>query len=265
MDVVEEQAEDIGDKMIRVENLTFKYDDTLVLDQIDLSFCSNGVYGILGPNGAGKSTLLKVLGKILKVESGHIFLDDRDINQYSRMELARKVAYVPQQFVPQYAFTVQQLLEMGRHPYHGQFDEISQDEKRLIGEAVCATGLVGMEDHFITELSGGELQRVMIARAIVQDTPVIILDEPISHLDIHFQQGIIHMLQRISREKNKLVITVLHDMNVGLNYCDYIHLIHNHTVVSGKPEEVLTLDRLKDIYGINLVSVSNGDKSYIQW
>lgn len=251
--------------MIRIDNLTFTYDETMVLDRIQLDFEEKGVYGILGPNGAGKSTLLKIIGKILRVDNGQVFIRDKDINHYSRMELARLVAYVPQQFVPEYAFTVSQLLEMGRHPYHGQFDHINSDERKIIGEAICATGLSGMEDHYITELSGGELQRVMIARALVQDTPIIILDEPISHLDIHYQQEIIHLLQEISDKKNKLIITVLHDMNVGLNYCDHIHLIHDHHVISGQPRDVLTLKRLKKIYGVDLVSVDSGEKTYIQW
>lgn len=251
--------------MIHISGLTFLYDEHLVLDQISLDFGNAGLYGILGPNGAGKSTLLKNIGGILSVDNNTIRIDGKDINKYSKKKLAQKVAYVPQQFSPVYAFTVMQLLEMGRFPYHGLFDELTIKEREIIDYAVQVTGLTELKDHFITELSGGELQRVMIARALVQDTPIIILDEPISHLDIHYQKEIIQLLKMISKKKNKVIITVLHDMNVGLNYCDYVHLLSNRKVISGKPGDVLTLDQMKQTYQVDLIKVEHDDKQFIHW
>lgn len=251
--------------MIRIENLSFSYENTLVLNKVNMEFCDAGVYGILGPNGAGKSTLLKLLGGILKTSKNRIFIDNEDINTISRKKIASKIAYVPQQFSPTYAFSVEQLLEMGRHPYHGQFDELSQVERDLIEYAVDVTGLHKLRKNYITELSGGELQRVMIARALIQDTPIIALDEPISHLDIHYQKEIINLLNTIAVDKHKLVITVLHDMNVGLNHCDYIHLLHDHEVLSGKPEEVLTIDIVSKVYNTHVRKIQDLSGEFIHW
>lgn len=251
--------------MIRIENLSFSYEKTKVLEQVSMDFCDAGVYGILGPNGAGKSTLLKLIGGILKVSKNHIFINDQDLTTYNRKDIAKLIAYVPQQFSPTYAFSVEALLEMGRHPYHGQFDILSSEEHNLINYAIEVTGLEHLRRSFITELSGGELQRVMIARALVQDTPIIVLDEPISHLDIHYQKEIIGLLNRIAIDKNKLIITVLHDMNVGLNHCDYIHLLFNHKVLSGKPEEVLTVEIVKDVYNTDVRKIEDISGDYIHW
>jgi len=251
--------------MISIKNLSFSYEKTLVLDHIDLEFYDAGVYGILGPNGAGKSTLLKLLGGILKVSKKHIYINDKDITSIYRKDLAQLVAYVPQQFSPTYAFTVRQMLEMGRHPYHGQFDELTKAEYDLINYAIEVTELGYLTAKYVTELSGGELQRVMIARALVQDTPIIILDEPISHLDIHYQKEIINLLKKIAVDQNKLIITVLHDMNVGLNHCDYIHLIHEHKVISGKPEDVLTIEKISKIYNTNVRKIKDEIGEYIHW
>jgi len=251
--------------MITIKNLSFSYGKTQVLHDISLRFNRPGVYGILGPNGAGKSTLLKIIGGILSVATGHVFIEEKELHEYSRKELAKIIAYVPQQFLATYEFTLRQLIEMGRHPYHGKFDSITVEEEQLIDHALRVTGLSTFQDKYITELSGGELQRVMIARALVQDTPVIILDEPISHLDIHYQKEIIGLLNQIAVKGNKLIITVLHDMNVGLNYCDYIHLLHEKSVTSGKPKEVLTLERVKAVYGVDLVKVESAGSEYIHW
>ncbi len=251
--------------MIRIKNLSYSYGKTLVLDKIDITFTRPGIYGILGPNGAGKSTLLKIIGRILNIPAGQVFIEEKDIHSIKHKELATIIAYVPQQFIPNYAFTVRQLLEMGRHPYHGQFDSITKEENELIDYSIKVTELSKLEHNYITELSGGELQRVMIARALVQDTPIIILDEPISHLDIHYQKEIIKLLRNIAIDRNKLIITVLHDMNVGLNYCDYIHLIHDHKVTSGKPKDVLTLEKVKAIYNVDLIKIKHGDSEFIHW
>jgi iron complex transport system ATP-binding protein len=175
------------------------------------------------------------------------------------------IAYVPQQFKPEYAFTVLQLLEMGRYPYHGQFDELSKEEFLLIEYAIEVTGLETLTHKFITELSGGELQRVMIARALVQDTPMIFLDEPISNLDIHYQKEIILLLNKIAVDKKKLIVSVLHDMNVGLNHCDFIHLIHDHKVTSGRPKDVLSLERVEAVYNIPVHKIENTYGEYIHW
>jgi len=251
--------------MIEVKNISFSYDEQPVLHDISLSFHSKGLYGILGPNGVGKSTLLKLLGNILQPSQGTISFDGKNIDAIHKKKLAQWIAYVPQQVNVGYAFSVKEILDMGRHPYHERFDSLKADELELIQFAINVTGLQNLVNHRINELSSGEMQRVMIARALVQDTPIIILDEPISHLDIHYQKEIILLLQKIAHEKNKIIITVLHDMNVGLNYCDEVHLLHNKGIYSGKPNDVMTCERLEQVYRTQVFKVETDHGYFIYW
>lgn len=251
--------------MIDIQNVSFAYDNIKVLDNISLSFKFKGLYGILGPNGVGKSTLLKLIGNMLQPQVGKILFDGTNIKEISKKKLAQWIAYVPQQVNVNYAFTVREILEMGRHPYHERFDNLKADEHALIEYAIMVTGLSEHVLHRINALSAGEMQRVMIARALVQDTPIIILDEPISHLDIHYQKEIILLLQNIAHDKNKTIITVLHDMNVGLNYCDEIHLLHDAGVFSGKPQEVMTCEQLEFVYKTPVFKVQSEQGQFIHW
>lgn len=251
--------------MIKIKNLSFSYEEKKVLNHIDLAFTKKGLYGLLGPNGVGKSTLLKLIGNMLKPDEGEIFFDGKNIKEIPKKKLAQQIAYVPQQVNVQYAFSVKEILAMGRHPYHERFEELKPYEYDLIRFAVEVTGLESHIQHRINELSSGEMQRVMIARALVQDTPIIILDEPISHLDIHYQKEIIMLLKKIAEEKDKIIITVLHDMNVGLNYCDEIHLLHDQGVISGRPEEVLTCNQLEHVYKTPVFKVIGEQGQYIHW
>lgn len=251
--------------MIEVKAVSFSYDKKKVLERIHISFEKNGLYGLLGPNGVGKSTLLKLLGNMLRPDEGGIFFDGKNIKDIPKKKLAQQIAYVPQQVNVQYAFSVKEILEMGRHPYHERFGALMPFEYELIRFAVDVTGLSEHLEHRINELSSGEMQRVMIARALVQDTPIIILDEPISHLDIHYQKEIILLLKKIADEKNKIIITVLHDMNVGLNYCDEIHLLHDNGVISGKPEVVMTCEQIEAVYKTSVFKVNGEQGQYIHW
>lgn len=251
--------------MIQVDNMSFSYGEQAVLDCVDLYITEPGFYGVLGPNGSGKTTLLKLLCGILDNDLGVIKLDSIDIHQWNRKEIATHIAYVPQQFNMIYDFSVSEIVVMGRHPYHGRFESMSKSEKELVEHALDVTGLQKLKSKSITQLSGGEMQRVIIARALVQDTPVILLDEPISHLDIHYQKEIIHLLKKIAYSQNKIVISVLHDMNIGMNYCDQVYLINEGKIIAGKPSEVLTMDVIEEVYNTKVHMIKDDERQIVYW
>lgn len=251
--------------MITAKDLSFGYDDRTIFDKVSFNFEEAGFFGIIGPNGAGKSTLLKLILGFLKPDEGQIQINGASVPQMKRRELAKQIAYVPQQMNVDYDFTVMDILEMGRHPYHGQFDGMTSKERALIQETIEATGLSHLTDHSVTTLSGGELQRLLIGRALVQDTPIILLDEPISHLDIHYQKEIVNLLASIGSLKGKIMISVLHDMNVALNYCDGVFLVHEGAVISGKPEEVITPSRIERVYKTQVHLIQSDQRKVIYW
>ncbi len=251
--------------MIDVKALCFAFDERVIFDQVSFGFEKAGLFGIIGPNGAGKSTLLKLILGFLKPDDGDICINGQSVSHMKRRDLAKEIAYVPQHITLDYDFTVMDILEMGRHPYHGQFDTMTRKERDLIDEAIEATGLSHLTGHSVTTLSGGEMQRLLIGRALVQDTPVILLDEPISHLDIHYQKEIVNLLSTIGREKGKIIISVLHDMNVALNYCEGVFLVHEGTVISGQADEVITPERIEAVYKTKVHLIESDARKVIYW
>ncbi len=247
---------------LEMKDLVFKYDKYNVLNGISGSMENENFYGILGPNGSGKTTWLRLMAGLLHAEKDRIFLDGRDITGFSRRELARYIAFVPQMFQMKYAFTVESILMMGRHPYIKRFSAPSSKDWEIVGNVMRETGLQGFEKVFVNELSGGEVQRVLIARALVQDTPIILLDEPISHLDIHYQQDIIKTLKNSAHRDGRLVVAVLHDMNVALNYCDHLYMVDKGLIVhSGLPGDVISSRTVREVYGVD-VTVRSSEKPY---
>lgn len=256
---------------IQVNQLSFKYDESdpeYVLNQLSLTFEKGRFYGILGPNGSGKSTLLKLMSGIVALPKvpHQIMVEKLSIEQYSSDLLAQKIAFVPQMFSMKYAFTVKDILLMGRYPYIKRMASPSEKDYALVEEAIEATNLKKLKNRFVTELSGGEIQRVLIARAVVQDTPWIFLDEPISHLDIHYQYEIMELLAHLCKTKRKTVISVLHDLNVALNYCDEVALLkHGKLVAFGPTAEVMNDRTLATVYDLEVKRMSQGERTYVFW
>jgi len=249
-----------------IKELTFSYDKKEVLKGIGGTFYEGTLYSIVGPNGSGKTTWLKLIAGINKKQRGSIELFGKPIDDMTNKEVAKRLSFVPQMFNIQYAYTVEEVVAMGRYPYMNRFSALSEEDARLVGMALKETNLIELKDRFVNELSGGELQRVIIARAIAQDTDIIVLDEPISHLDIHYQYEIVTLLKRLCREKKKTVITVLHDLNVTMNHCDHILLIKDGQVmIEGEPLEVLTEEVIARVYGLDVKIIENEDNKWITW
>lgn len=249
-----------------IEDLHFSYDKKEVLKGIDGEFYEGTFYSIVGPNGSGKTTWLKLIAGINPLQQGDIQLFGESIHHLENAKIAKRLSFVPQMFNIQYAFTVEEVVAMGRYPYMNRFSVLTEEDHRLVAIALEETNLVELKDRYVNELSGGELQRVIIARAIAQDTDIIVLDEPISHLDIHYQHNIITLLKKLCREKKKTVITVLHDLNVTMNHCDHIFLLKDGQIMAqGEPLKVLTKEVVHAVYGLHVEIIENNAEKWITW
>jgi iron complex transport system ATP-binding protein len=217
---------------------------------------------VLGPNGCGKTTLLKCLMNQLRIEKGQIELDGKPLRTYSPTELAKYLAYVPH--LPQiaFAFTVAEVVLMGRYAYTGLFGMTADRDLKIAAEAMNMTQTKSFADRTLDELSGGEAQRVMIARALAQQPRIMLLDEPTSHLDIRNQLIIHEMMRRVAHDWPMCVICVSHDINLAARYSDQMVLMNaGQVVASGRPSEVITKDILQKTYHVEVELIDTGQQA----
>lgn len=236
---------------IVAERLGFGYPGHRVIDALDARFLPGRLSGIIGPNGSGKTTLIRLMSGALKPDSGRVLLDDQPVGELRGQALARKIAVVPQKSHLGFDFSVLDVVLMGRQPYIGRFSREKSEDLELAREAMRMTGVEHLEKRSVTALSGGEWQRVIIARALCQATPVMLMDEPISSLDIRHQLEVLNLARRLAHEKQVCVVCVLHDLNLAANFCDELLLMKaGKKVAQGRPEQVLVRDTLRSVYGI---------------
>lgn len=233
---------------LRCEAMTVRYGDFTAVDAVSLSFEPGELVAILGPNGAGKSTLLKALVDARMVSSGQAYLGGRPVSGIGVLELAQRVAAIPEDTWLPFSYTVLEVVLMGRAPYLGFFGLEQAGDFELARAALERTEAGHLTHRSIETLSGGERQRVYLARALAQDTPVVLLDEPTAHLDIGHQQMALRLLSELAQE-DRLVITVLHDLNLASAWCPRLVLMDGGAVVADGPAEaVLTSERLGSVY-----------------
>jgi len=246
-------------------NLAFSYTKKPLLENISLDFKAGEFVALIGANGAGKSTLLQLLLGLIKQKSGAVSINGRDIHAQKRRDIAKQLAFVPQSIELPYAFSVQALVAMGRNPYLGPFELESAEDHRVIDAAMHQTDIVHLKTRLVTTLSGGEKQRVIIARALAQQAATILLDEPIASLDICHQIETLQLIRALT-QSGKLAITALHDLNFAARYCDRLILLGQapgssaQTVIAdGKPAQVLTPDNLANCFSITAdIITTNG-------
>lgn len=249
---------------INVEHLEWRPDKNkkAILNDISITLNSGEIYGILGPNGAGKSSFVRQLCRLIGYDKGRILLDDVSLEKVDRPTLARKLSFLSQNLSKDVDFTSYDVVAMGREPYRKYFSPLDGEDKKIIEEAMQITDCINLMDKSITTLSGGELQRVMIARTIAQDTPWIILDEPVSSLDIKHQTQIMTMLSELHTQRQKTVIAILHDINLAARFCTRIILMKDGQIIAeGSTKDVLTKDNLKKAYDMEFVFINQPDSA----
>lgn len=243
--------------MIEINNLSFSFEQEVLRD-ININIERGKFYTILGPNGSGKTTLLRVLSKSLNIDKGEIFIDEKELTQIKPKVLAKAMAVVSQSTEIEFDFSVQGIVLMGRTPHISRFCSESEKDIEIAMNAMKMTNTWNLRNKSINALSGGERQRVVVARAIAQETGIILLDEPISHLDIHHQIEIMNQLKQLNQNKNITIIAVLHDLNIAAAYGDHMILMHDKVVYKdGTPEEVLTKEIIKKVYGLEVYITKN--------
>ncbi len=238
-----------GRELIRVDQVSFTYGTIEAVKDLSFSVAKGEVFGLLGPNGSGKSTVVRLLSRVLTPRSGYVSLASRDLGTYSREELARQVAVVPQETAIELPFSVLEVVLMGRSPHLGRFGFERAEDLAIAHRAMAQTGVYELATREIHELSGGERQRVILARALAQEPRVLLLDEPTAFLDIKHQVEVYDLVKTLSRQNSLTVVAILHDLNLAALYCDRLALLKSGRLFClGTPEQVLTYTNIKTVY-----------------
>lgn len=235
--------------ILKLNNISFKYEENQVLNSVNLEVKAGEILGILGPNGSGKSTLLRIMDGILPPESGEIFIKGKSYKDFRRNQLAREVAMVAQEHHFRFSFSCIEVVLMGRFPHLKRLQFENHNDIRIAYDALKAAHALDFSERSIHDLSGGEKQRVLIARALAQEPKVILLDEPTSFLDLKFKREIFRLIESLSREKGLGVAIVSHDIDLVSQYCSNIILMKNGSVYrTGDPDTVITAGNIEDVY-----------------
>lgn len=233
---------------IQTNDIQVAFGSKAILHDISLDIRDKEFVGIIGPNGSGKSTFLKCLYRVLQPSGGKIYFDGSELSSLSHRDTALKMAVVAQHSTVNFDFSVLEMVLMGRSPYKGLLDRDQLDDYEIARHALSEVGLSDFESRNFNTLSGGEQQRVILARALAQRTECLVLDEPTNHLDIKYQLELMTIVKRL----DATVVSAIHDLNLAAIYCDrIIALKDGHIVCSGTPQDVLSSDTIRHIYGVS--------------
>jgi ABC-type cobalamin/Fe3+-siderophores transport system ATPase subunit len=234
-----------------INHISFHYADRRVIDDISLALVPGKFYGIIGPNGSGKTTMLDLLARHRLPDEGDISYQGKLLSSFSKKELSKEIALVPQNFYINFPFTVEQIVMMGRYPHIPRFSAPSADDLNILQRVMQLTEINEFANRYITELSGGERQRVVFARALAQDTPVLILDEATSNLDINFSINLLNIAEQRVRTNENTVVAVMQDINLAAGYCDYLIFMSGGKIAAhGDTRSVLNPETLRAVFNI---------------
>lgn len=236
---------------LRTENLHAGYGEKQILNGLNLTLPDGKITALLGPNGCGKSTLLKCFSRLLTPTTGKIWLDEQPLTTLSSRQLARHLALLPQQHLVPEGITVRELVGYGRSPWLPLWGRLSESDRRLVSDALEQTGMASFAEQPLSALSGGQRQRAFLALILAQDTPLVLLDEPTTWLDINHQVELMKLMRQL-QQAGKTVVTVLHDLNQASRYCDHLVVLNSGKVqAQGSPEVVLTPAMLRDVFSLD--------------
>ncbi|MGG3926467.1 ABC transporter ATP-binding protein [Metabacillus fastidiosus] len=237
--------------MVIVEDISKKYGQKNVISNVSLKINKGKITSFIGANGAGKSTLLSMISRLIARDGGKVSIDGREITEYNSNELAKKISILRQSNNVNLRLTVKELVSFGRFPYSQ--GRLTREDKKQVKEAIEYMELEDLQDKYIDELSGGQLQRAYIAMVIAQNTEYILLDEPLNNLDMKHSVQIMKVLRRLADELGKTVIIVIHDINFASCYSDYIVAMKNGKIVKDGPtDEVINNNVLKEVYDMDI-------------
>jgi iron complex transport system ATP-binding protein len=231
--------------------LTLAYDGRTVAEDLAVAIPDRSFTVIVGPNACGKSTLLRALSRLLKPKAGTVLLDGADIATLPTKQVARIVGLLPQSSIAPDGITVADLVSRGRHPHQGLLRQWSRTDEQVVAESMAATGVADLADRAVDELSGGQRQRVWTAMVLAQQTPLLLLDEPTTYLDIAHQMEILDLCARLHEEEGRTLVAVLHDLNQAARYATHlIVLCQGRVAASGAPPEIVTAELVESVFGL---------------
>jgi iron complex transport system ATP-binding protein len=249
------------DNILAIKDLSFAYsgyDGTKVLNNLSFNVEAGSFVSILGPNGSGKSTLINLISKVLKNYNGEIKIRDKDIGKISTRDIAKLVAVVPQYINPGFDFTVGEIVLMGRFPYVSRFGREKKEDFETAQNVMEKTKILDLARKKFNELSGGEKQRVVIAQALVQNTPIMLLDEPTTHLDINFQIELMDLFYKLNSQEGKTIIGVFHDINLAINYSKKIIFLKNGSIYSyGDASTTVNKETIRNVFSSDVYVSKN--------
>lgn len=253
----------LKDTFLEIMDVTFSYGDSLVLKNITLSVEAGEFISLIGPNGSGKTTLLKIILGLLCPTEGEVLLEGKPVLSYPSKEKARRIAYVSQEPLLTFPLTTKELVSLGRYPYSSRLKHAEQD-RLAVENALRLTDALPLKDRKFASMSGGEKQKVLLARALAQSSRLLLFDEPTAHLDIFFQLQILKTLKKLCMEKRLAVVTVFHDLNLVSPFADKVMLIKSGQLRAfGRVEEVLNEKSVKETFGVDVVARRDAESSVL--
>lgn len=247
---------------ITLNHISFAYEDRSVIKDLSCSFLPGNFYSIIGPNGSGKTTMIDLISGFLTPGTGRICIGKKTIQSLSKKEISQRIALVSQDYAINFPFSVKEVVMMGRHPYVPRFSHPSSQDVERVERVMEICGIRHFQDRRITELSGGEKQRCIFARALCQDTPILLLDEAFSNMDICHTLQMLRLVKQSVKEEGKLVISVFHDLNLASTWSDALVMIKNGEIKAfGETQTILTKESIQDVFDIAVVVKFN---DYVQ-
>lgn len=243
-----------------MQGISFTINGRTILQPLDLDLAAGKTIGLIGHNGSGKSTLVRLLARQIRPNTGRLLFDGRRLETWANREFARHLAYLPQQTPMPSGTSVRELVKFGRYPWHGPLGAFGRLDEEKVREALELTRTTTLADRSVETLSGGEQQRAWIAALVAQDTKCLLLDEPISALDIAHQIAVLDLVRKLAKARGLSIVMVLHDINMASRYCDEIIALRDGSLIArGSPREIMTPDHLKSIYGVDFTIHQTAD------
>jgi len=254
----ERTAEHVAPNRLRGVDLTLAYDERTIATELGIEIPDGSFTVIIGPNACGKSTLLRALARMLKPRAGTVYLDGEHIQSLPSKEVARRLGLLPQSATAPDGITVADLVARGRFPHQKLLRQWTRDDERAVDAAMASTRVVELADRPVDELSGGQRQRVWIAMALAQETPILLLDEPTTFLDIAHQIEVLDLCAQLHEEEDRTMVAVLHDLNHACRYATHlVALKHGRIVAQGVPAEIVTADLVEEVFGLPCVVIDD--------